>query len=244
MLAAAVYLPHPYFGAAEFSLERKGFAMKDYLQFALLVLVLFASPVYAVDTDEETLQAIVANLHENFAACTDENLERLLATMSEEMPNRKKFIKACQSTWNVNDAYHRLEDVKLLKRSTAPFARTDFPYATVVVTQTILQMSSRPENASVFRSSCENGRCKTDDEMAHLMSLSTNSETTRLQMLFKKEHGKWKLIAGLTRPEPVDLNKVRAEAEENTDENQADLSDVGVREAQPRHAPGHRSVFN
>lgn len=210
--------------------------MKNYL----LALALFACqtfPAFA-DTPEETLQGIVANLQENYAACTEENMDRLLACMSEEMPNKRRFVSIVEGTWAVEDAYHRLDDVKLLKRSNAPNARTDFPYATAVVTQTVMKMSQRVENTSVFRSACENGRCRSDKDMEHLMAISPHHETVRLQMLFKKENGKWKLIAGLTRPEPIDLKA------EKPAENDDSLQDVGVQSRGPRRRPGHKSVFN
>lgn len=218
--------------------------MKEYLKLVLLVAALLGctSFVRGEDTAEETLQGIVANLQDNFAACTEENMDRLLDCMSEEMPNRRLFISTVRRTWDVEDAYHRLDDVKLLKRSHAPHARTDFPYATAVVTQTVLSMSSRQERLSVFRSACENGRCKSAADMEHLMAISPNHKTVRLQMLFKKEDGRWKLIAGLTRPEPVD-----PEAEAPAEDESAD---VGVPQSRTWRQPaggksaGRRSVFN
>lgn len=188
------------------------------------------------DTPEKTLEGIVANMQRNMRACTEEDIYGLLECMSAEMPNRAAFISVMRRTWAEEDAYHRLDDVKLLEHSDAPHARTDFPYAVAVVTQTVLKTKQEGVD-SVFRSSCKDGKCDLDKELAHRMSLSPKFETFRLQMLFKKEKGEWKCVAGLTDPEPVDTKKQA--------EKMPEMEDSGeIAEERPRQRPRGRSVFN
>lgn len=125
-------------------------------------------------------------------------MEKLLACMSEEMPNRGLFIETTEATWREIDTYNRVDEVKVLKQSNAPHANCQYPYATALVTQTIVKVDS---GSSVLKQ-CENGEC-IDKELAHKMNLDPKCETARMQMLFKHEEGEWKLIAGLTDPEPV-----------------------------------------
>lgn len=156
------------------------------------------------ETAESAKQGIQSCMEQNLAACTEEDMDKLLATMAQEMPNRQRFIQTVEMTWNVQDAYWRLEGVEVLKRSGAPYANCKFPYATAVITQSCFDLSQREEAKSVFRSACENGRCNNEDDMASLMAITHKTETVKFQALFKFEDGEWKLVANLTRPVPVD----------------------------------------
>lgn len=144
-------------------------------------------------------QGITENLQANCIACNEENMDKLLACMSEEMPNRRLFIDTTEAAWREIDTYNRLDDVHVLTRSDAPHANCQYPYATALVTQTIVKVDNG--QSSVFKQ-CEKGECF-DRELANKMNIDPKCETARTQMLFKHEGGEWKLIAGLTDPEPV-----------------------------------------
>lgn len=148
-------------------------------------------------------QGIRASMEVNLAACTEENMDKLLACMAKEMPNRRRFIQTVDMTWSVEDAYWRLENVEVLEHSDAPHANCEFPYATAIVTQSRFEVPQRDADRSVFQSACENGQCKNDDQMAKLMAISQDTETVKFQALFKFEDGAWKLVANLTEPVPV-----------------------------------------
>ncbi len=151
------------------------------------------------ETLAKTKQGIVENMQANCVACNEENMDKLLACMSEEMPNREMFVETTLDAWREIDTYSRLDDVKILKHSDAPHANCQYPYATALVTQTIIKVENG--QSSVFKQ-CEKGGCF-DRELAHQMNIDPKFETARTQMLFKHEDGEWKLIAGLTDPEPV-----------------------------------------
>lgn len=162
-----------------------------------------ASPQAPGESPKAIEQGIRANLEENYAASNAEDLPRLLRSMSQEMPQRKLFVDTCKQEWAVADHYYRLVDVQVLEHSDAPNASCEYPYATALVTQQIVLL--RKEDARAIRESCPDGRCPQDDaELAQIFGLRPRWETSRVHMLFKHEGGKWKLVAGLTAPEPVD----------------------------------------
>lgn len=152
------------------------------------------------ESPAKTKQGIVENLQSNCVACNEENMDKLLECMSEEMPNRDVFIETTLAAWREMDTYSRVDDVEVLRQSSAPHANCRYPYATALVTQTIIKVDNG--QSSVFKQ-CEKGECF-DRELAHKMNIDPKFETARTQMLFKHEGGQWKLIAGLTDPEPVD----------------------------------------
>jgi hypothetical protein len=144
-------------------------------------------------------QGITENLQANCIACNEENMEKLLACMSEEMPNQALFIQTTEAAWREIDTYNRVDEVKVLRQSNAPHANCQYPYATALVTQTIIKVDNGQSSAL---KQCEKGE-SFDNELARKMNLDPKFETARTQMLFKHEHGQWRLIAGLTDPEPV-----------------------------------------
>lgn len=184
---------------------------KNYVQRLFIAAIVAVYGYIAVnargENPEAVRQGIWANMEANFRACNEENLQKLLATVSRELPQRELFIETIRAEWEAEDTYTRLVDVELLAHSDAPNANTRFPYATALITQETLRPSS--ENIQAFEQ-CKNGRCR-DKDLAHLFAISPNHNTVRYQALFKKEGGKWKGVANLTEPEPVGP---QAEAEE------------------------------
>jgi hypothetical protein len=171
------------------------------MQALVLTACIFVVAKARGESPEAIRKGIEANLQANFHACNQEDLSALLATMSVEMPQRELFIETVQQEWAAEDTYNRLVDVQVLKHSDAPHANTRFPYATVLVTQETLR--STPENKQAFQD-CREGDCRNED-LAHLFAISPKSGSkVRYQTLFKKERGKWKGVANLTEPEPVD----------------------------------------
>jgi hypothetical protein len=195
---------------------------------------------------EDMRWGITKNLHDNYQACNEENMQKLLACMSREMPNRDLFVQTVRDEWAVGDTYNRLEHVEVLEHSDAPHANCSYPYATAWVTQTVIQMQDADaKQTSVFRQQCKNGRCNVED-LAHKMGVTTKTETTKLQMLFKHEQGQWKLIAGLTEPVPAGKAvEQQAEAEEQPVEPEAQAADVRFGAPGPRPTmKAMKSVFN
>jgi len=180
--------------------------MKDYVRLLTVATIValcgFLMAQTRGESPDSVREAIKANLEENYAASNVEDLPRLLKTMSREMPQRQLFISACRQEWAESDIYHRLVDVQVLEHSDAEYSSCEYPYATALVTQQSVPV--RSDNFRVLRKNCPDGRCpQNDDDLAHIFGLKPKWETVQLQMLFKHEGGKWKLVAGLTNPEPV-----------------------------------------
>lgn len=206
-----------------------------------LVLALLATVARGEQSLEDIKWGIVQNMQANYQACNEENMEKLLGTMSEEMPNKKLFTQMTDMAWSCNDTYNKLEDVEVLTESDELYANCEFPYATAWVTQTIVALRTNDARNSVFKSRCETGKCKNDVEMAHKMGLATKTETTKLQMLFKYENGEWKLVAGITDPIPAGKDALQAEREE--ERSRAVEFQVGGSGGSSRRRSG-QSVFN
>ena len=145
---------------------------------AMIGLVLSVVTTAQADSLQDQLTRV---LQENFDAANHEDLGRLMATMSAEMPLRQEFMQQCKDEWETSDLYYRLEELKPLKD---PSVRP--PYAAARIVQTITGGNGAVE------------------EESDSWSLRTAHETTWLVILFKKEKGKWKVVESLTEPAPLE----------------------------------------
>jgi hypothetical protein len=159
-----------------------------------VVGVAFLLETTVASAEDSTTRQLREVLEENMAACTNEDLPRLLKTMSEEMPNRELFVEECKKEWAEHDIYYRLDDVKILKQD-----KWRPPYLVATVRET--QWDKKREGAE--------GRA--DDvaanDLSNRMSLRTTHPTTESEYLFKQEGGKWKVVAGISDPRPVASSK-------------------------------------
>ena len=164
-------------------------AMRWPVRFLFLVLCsLMASRCSLAEDD--VAQAIRLVMEENLAASDAEDMERLLRTMSQEMPNRELFIRETEKEWALADTYTRLEEIEVLKQSRAPRSNTRLPYATVRVVQTMLKSEREPG-------------VQAPSEWSRRMLLDQEHATVAFLTLWKREAGKWRIVAGLTEPRPV-----------------------------------------
>lgn len=128
-----------------------------------------------------------ALLDENFSAMTAHDIERTLATMSREMPEKDLFVSQCKKEWARAGMHYRLDAVEIVERDDWPP-----PYAVALVTMTI-----RDPTPSAL------GDKLPPDPLSDAMLLRTKVPTTRSEWLFKREAGNWKIVATLSRPEPA-----------------------------------------
>lgn len=154
--------------------------------FAFVCAVLTFVAIARADSTQEQLEQV---MEENFAACNEENLPRLLETMSVEMPQRELFIRQTKEEWEVSDLYYRLEGVQIVKQN-----KWRPPYVVATVRQTIAGNEGEVEDVALSDS----------------MNLNTVEPTTESEILFKRESGQWKVVAGLNEPRPVHNQNVRA----------------------------------
>lgn len=168
----------------------------------LLAAWVSVSALQPAAADDAVRSAIRKVMQEHFAACNEENMPRLLKTMSSEMPSKPRLITAIDSSWSVNDTHTVLEDVVILDDSDSPGAQFEHPYATANVTQTVIQLSTRGGLVPVFRR-----KCLTTDraplEIAEGLGIAWTVNTCSAECLFKNEDGEWKLVTGLTEPVPA-----------------------------------------
>lgn len=138
--------------------------------------------------EDSTTRQLRAVLEENMAACTEEDLPRLMKTMSKEMPNRELFEEQCRTEWAEHDIYYRLVDVKIVKQN-----QWRPPYLVATVTE------EQHEKA-------EEGGADAEpvNDLSHAMSIRTKTPVTQSEYLFKREGGKWKIVAGITEERAVD----------------------------------------
>lgn len=156
--------------------------------FAILFVLIGASAVQA----ESTLRALTALMQENLDACTVEDMPRLMATMSAEMPQRELFEEQTRAEWESSNLYHKLDEIKIVR-----WRQVRAPYLVAIVTQTITPTTTL-QAEEPFESDEPNA------ELSHTFSLRTRTPQTRSTMLFKKERGKWKIVAGLDEPQAID----------------------------------------
>jgi hypothetical protein len=138
--------------------------------------------------EDATTRQLREVLEENMTACTEEDLPRLMKTMSAEMPNRELFTEQCEKEWADHNIYYRLVDVKIVKQ-----ARWKPPY--VVATVTEEQREYSPE---------EDQEKQPVEDLSHAMSIRTKTPVTQSEYLFKREGGKWKIVAGISEERVVE----------------------------------------
>lgn len=150
-----------------------------------LLAALGAAPC-VLRAEDSTTRELRQLMLANFEACNHEDLPALMRTMSVEMPNRELFIKQCEREWSESDLYYRLDDIRLV-----PQAEWRLPYAVATIKQTIT--GSEPES----------GKAQANADLSNRMSLNTRTPTTEQEVLFRRERGKWKVVASLTQPREV-----------------------------------------
>lgn len=176
-------------------------------QFLAWILVMLAcgpvrsaAPEVEAQRPADAQEQITKSLQMHFQACNAEDMDKLLATMSKDLPNKDLVVGELESRWSVDETYVKLESVELLDDSDAPQAILEYPYATVLVTQTVIELHADDERIPVFRRKARKPGCD-PVALANEMGLARLVVTTRIQLLFKHEDGEWRFVRGLTKPE-------------------------------------------
>lgn len=162
-------------------------SQENILALIVIIVLFLLGSIARGDTRDDLIQV----MQENFAACNAEDLPRLLNTMAAEMPNREMFIGQCKQEWAQSDLYYRLDGLKIVKQN-----QWRQPYVVATVTQTITGNDAKAV-------STQDRGVRADENLSHIMNLNTDQPTTEYELLFKKERGKWKVVAGLTEPRTI-----------------------------------------
>ncbi len=167
---------------------------------ALVACVVCAQEAPPVSpSSDEILQGIEKSVRAQFEACNEENMDKLLAVVSQDVPSRQMLMTAVDSAWSVDDAFMVLKSVEVLHDSDAPGAEFEYPYSTVRITQTVLELRVNDDRTPVFLRKCRKGDRK-PEEIASQLGILRGVETSSAEVLYKHEDGVWKLVNGLTAP--------------------------------------------
>lgn len=148
---------------------------------------------------EEVHQGIEKSVRAQFEACNEESMDKLLAVVSKEMPDRGRYQLEVDSFWSGNDTHSIMDRCDVLDDSDAPGAEFKYPYATVRITQTVIELKAGNPRNSVFVRKCRTGDRK-PLEIATQLGVLDRVATTSVEVLYKHEDGAWKLVNGLTEP--------------------------------------------
>jgi hypothetical protein len=168
--------------------HRRGLSLAAHRVLWALVACTMVSTAYrGARGDDATTRAIRRVMEENLAASDAEDMPRLLKTMSREMPNRELFIEETLKEWAAADTSTHLVEIEVLKHSDALNARTPLPYATVRIVQEMTKSARAPgsEEAS---------------GLSRQFAIDQEHPVVEFESLWKREGGKWRLVAALTEP--------------------------------------------
>ena len=146
-------------------------------------------PLTPAAAEDAITGAIRKVMEENLAASDAEDMPRLLKTMSREMPNRELFIEETLKQWAAADTSTHLIEIEVLKHSDAPNARTHLPYATVRIVQEMTKSVRAPGSDEA-------------SEITRRFGLEQEFPFVKFETLWKREGGKWRLVAGITEHDP------------------------------------------
>jgi hypothetical protein len=124
-----------------------------------------------------------AILEENFRACTDENIDALMATISPAMPGLVEFRMEALGTFEDTDVYVRLDDFELIAYQP--------PFAVARVVQTTLPKDKKDRDVGSF----EQQAYRSDT------ALLPQWEQVVYTMGFQKVRGKWLTTGIIERPQ-------------------------------------------
>jgi len=149
---------------------------------------------------EAIRQGVIKALTEQFAACNEEDIGRLRDTYSAEHRFHERDFGWIESGWATNDSYCRLDRVDLLADSDAPRAKFEPPYATVRVTQTVIELPVGDERNQVFRRRCRENDSDLLGLAERLGYRNRRIEATSVELLYKQEDGDWKFVTAVAEP--------------------------------------------
>lgn len=143
-------------------------------------LFVFSAVARAGHPAEEEIRGI---LNENFEAYNQEDVGRMLATLSPTLPGRNEFAQQAAQMFRDNDAYISVREFELLA--------VRGQYATARVVQGTLAAAGGAE--------------ATPEEVFYRANskLLPDEEESQYVQAFKKERGKWRLWLIMTPPQAV-----------------------------------------
>lgn len=146
----------------------------------------FADPPAVSRANAAAEKQIRAVLEANFQACNEEDLRALMATCSRAMPGSQQFAEEARLLFDETDVYLRLADFSLLWMKP--------PFACARVIQITLPADEKDRTAGDAQRVFYRGTS----------ALLPQWECVEYTQTFRKESGRWKVLAITTEPKPVE----------------------------------------
>lgn len=147
--------------------------------------VCWATPPQVSRAQKQSEHQIRAVLEANFQACNQENLRALMATCSREMPGSQQFAHEARVLFAETDVYLRLADFSLMWLKP--------PLACARVVQITLPADEKDRTAGDPCRVFYRGNS----------ALLPQWECVEYTQTFKKENGRWKVLAITSTPAPI-----------------------------------------
>ena len=127
-------------------------------------------------------QLITEAMNINFEACNREDIEAVMKSCAQAMPDREKFRRETLSTFEEKDIHYSLVECEVLD------VRLPWAKARIVQDTHVLNRESKDQDRAAFRNSS---------------ALLPVVERVEYINTFKKENGKWKLYLIISEMRPV-----------------------------------------
>lgn len=157
----------------------------------LLAILFLVVPAYAAKPAGPTArdkELITKAMNVNFDACNRENIDDVMKSCADAMPDRDKFRRETLSTFEEKDIHYSLVECEVLE------VRHPWAKARIVQDTHVLDRASRNLDEAAFRNNS---------------ALLPKGQRVEYINTFKKENGKWKLYLIISEMREVPLGGKR-----------------------------------
>ena len=130
------------------------------------------SPILAAPPTPKEQQLITEAMNINFEACNREDIDAVMKSCADAMPDRDKFRRETLASFDDKDIHYSLVECQVLD------VRPPWAKARIVQDTHVLDRNSKDQDQAAFRNSS---------------ALLPEAERVEYINTFKRENGKWKL---------------------------------------------------
>jgi hypothetical protein len=145
-------------------------------------LVVLGIPAIAAPPTPREQQLITEAMHSNFDACNREDIDAVMKSCADAMPDREKFRRETIATFEEKDIHYSLVTCEVLD------VRLPWAKARIVQDTHVLDRKTKDQDRASFRNSS---------------ALLPEGERVEYINTFKRENGKWKLYLIISEMRPV-----------------------------------------
>lgn len=150
---------------------------------ASLAIVVMGGAALAAPPTARDKQLITEAMNINFEACNRENIEDVMKSCADAMPDREKFRQETLATFEEKDIHYSLMECEVLE------VRYPWAKARIVQKTHVLDRESKQQDQAAYRNSS---------------ALLPGGEKVEYINTFKREKGKWKLYLIISEMRPVE----------------------------------------